>query len=219
VIHLYAICAAPPPLPALAGVDGTALAVQPVDGLALVVSRHTDGVSAAEGALLEHAAVVDALVASGVTLLPARFGRGYATDAALTAAVREHGAALRNALANVAGCVELGVRAAEHAEERPAGAPESASAYMRMRLANVQRLDRLAEEIHEPLAAISRDSVHRVVATERLELTGAYLVPRDDVSTFRTAFDAVAAAHPDVSLVCTGPWPPYSFANVRTDDR
>jgi Gas vesicle synthesis protein GvpL/GvpF len=55
------------------------------------------------------------------------------------------------------------------------------------------------------------------VTTGRLELTAAYLVPVESVEAFRGVFNDVVAAHPELTLVCTGPWPPYSFANVGAD--
>ena len=55
-------------------------------------------------------------------------------------------------------------------------------------------------------------------AGERLLLSAAYLVPRDGVDDFRGEVVKLERAHPDLALVCTGPWPPYSFA-PRTDVR
>jgi len=43
------------------------------------------------------------------------------------------------------------------------------------------------------------------------ELNAAYLVAAEDVAEFRRAAAQVEAA-PGVTVVCTGPWPPYSFA-------
>jgi hypothetical protein len=40
----------------------------------------------------------------------------------------------------------------------------------------------------------------------------AYLVERSEVGALRETVDRFAATHPDVSVVCTGPWAPYSFA-------
>ena len=41
-----------------------------------------------------------------------------------------------------------------------------------------------------------------------------YLVPEDAVPEFRGVVERLQAAHPDLGLVCTGPWPPYSFATA-----
>jgi hypothetical protein len=42
-------------------------------------------------------------------------------------------------------------------------------------------------------------------------LNAAYLVARADVAAFREAVARLEHA-PGVTVVCTGPWPPYSFA-------
>jgi hypothetical protein len=39
-------------------------------------------------------------------------------------------------------------------------------------------------------------------------------VPRQRVEEFRDAVRELEQRHPDVTLVCTGPWPPYSFATA-----
>ena len=50
-------------------------------------------------------------------------------------------------------------------------------------------------------------------------LSGAYLVDRDGVDRFLASADVVAAAHGEVELVCTGPWPPHSFAAGTPEGR
>jgi hypothetical protein len=34
------------------------------------------------------------------------------------------------------------------------------------------------------------------------------------VGSFKAAVEAANASYPHLTLVCTGPWPPYSFAVV-----
>jgi len=42
-----------------------------------------------------------------------------------------------------------------------------------------------------------------------------YLVERDRVDEFARSVETYASAHPELSLVCTGPWAPASFAGER----
>src|ERR687884_1860648 len=111
VIYLYAIAEELDGLPDVRGLDGAPLARRSVGGLELVVSEH-DGteVAASEEAVLPHARVVEALVERSAALLPARFGRGFRDEAALREAIEGRAASLREALAQVRGCVEVGVR-------------------------------------------------------------------------------------------------------------
>ena len=50
-----------------------------------------------------------------------------------------------------------------------------------------------------------------VLETPAVPLSASYLVDRDSVEEFRAAVAALDDEHADVTLVCTGPWPPYSF--------
>ena len=212
MIYLYAIAEELTGLPDLRGLDGAPLGRRRVEGLDLVVSEH-DGseVAASEEAVLAHARVVEALVARSEALLPARFGRGFRDEATLREAIEGRAASLRDALAQVRGCVEVGVRVLA-AEPTSPPAAESGRAYMEARLARTEESERLARELHEPLAALARATTRTVGATPRLLLSGAYLVEPGALDAFRRRVSELEAAHAELTFVTTGPWPPYSFA-------
>jgi len=198
-------------LPGVDGVDGTPLARRSVEGLDLVVSEHAGEISASDEAVLAHARVVEGLVERSAALLPARFGRGFRDEASLRVAIEGRAADLHEALAQVRGCVEVGVRVLT-AEPAPPPAAESGRAYMEARLARAEETERLADELHEPLAALARAATRTVGATPRLLLSGAYLVEPDQLDGFRGRVAELEATHPELTFVCTGPWPAYSFA-------
>jgi hypothetical protein len=212
VIYLYAIAEELDDLPDLVGVDGAPLARRSVEGLDLVVSEH-DGaeIAASEEAVLAHARVVEGLVGRSAALLPARFGRGFRDEDALRDAIEGRAASLREALAQVRGCIEVGLRVLA-SETAPSPAAESGRAYMEARLARAEEADRLARELHEPLAALARGATRTVGATPRLLLSSAYLVEPGELDGFRRRVGELEAAHPDLTFLTTGPWPPYSFA-------
>jgi hypothetical protein len=62
--------------------------------------------------------------------------------------------------------------------------------------------------LHEPLARLAHEATLRQHGGE---LSAAYLVAREDAAAFQQAV-ARLERPPDVMVVCTGPWPPYSFA-------
>jgi hypothetical protein len=212
VIYLYAIAEELSGLPDVLGVDGALLDRRSVEGLELVVSKH-DGseVAASEEAVLAHARVVEALVERSGALLPARFGRGFRDEAALREAIEGRAASLRDALAQVRGCVEVGIRVLAP-EPAPSPEAESGRAYMEARLARSAETERLARELHEPLAALARAATRTVGATPRLLLSGAYLVEPGELDAFRRRVGELETEHPELTFVSTGPWPPYSFA-------
>ena len=211
MIYLYAIAEELDGLPAGRGIDDAPLARRTVAGLDLVVSEHErSATEATEEAVLAHARVVEALVGRSAALLPARFGRGFRDAEALDEAIRGREASLREALAQVRGCVELGVRVVGE-EPSPSPAP-SGRAYMEARLARAEETERLARKLHEPLAALARASTRTVAATPRLVLSGAYLLDPGEVEAFRSRVADLEAEHEQLAFACTGPWPPYSFA-------
>jgi hypothetical protein len=85
------------------------------------------------------------------------------------------------------------------------------------RLAEVQAAERAAKQIHTPLAAAAGANTLNVLATPELLLSAAYLIPRAEVEAFRARVQELDDEHPELTLVCTGPWPPYSFATVDAD--
>jgi Gas vesicle synthesis protein GvpL/GvpF len=214
VLYVYAFVTAPATVPDVPGVDGTAVRSEPLDGLVVVVSEHDGTVEASEAAILAHARVVEALAATNEGVLPARFGGMYGDETALREGLAGR-SKLADALARVRGCVELGVRVL--AEAAPPSEASSGGAYMRARLEQRRELERLADELHAPLAGLSRDATLTVGATPRLLLTAAYLVERGQVEAFHRALSALQSQHPNLGIVCTGPWPPYSFAVAEGD--
>jgi hypothetical protein len=64
----------------------------------------------------------------------------------------------------------------------------------------------------DSLAALARDVRRRVLARGNLPVVGAYLVERRLIAQFIERVRDLDERHADIELVCTGPWPPYSFA-------
>jgi hypothetical protein len=213
VLYVYAFTEAPASLPDVTGIDQSPLETHAAGGLEAVVSGHDTTPSASEEAIVAHARVVEALAAANVAVLPARFGSVHKDPDALRAAIAEREPELLAALERVRGCVELGVRALAPPPERAEAS--SGAAYMHARLQERRELEGLADEVDLPLAGLAREATRTVGATERLLLSAAYLVPEDRVTGFRELVERLQAAHPELGIVCTGPWPPYSFATAE----
>ena len=82
---------------------------------------------------------------------------------------------------------------------------------MRARLSSERRGRRAAAQIHEPLATLARDSTVRWNGQERPSIRAAYLVDRDRIEEFMVRVEELEALD-EAEIVCTGPWPPYSFS-------
>ena len=212
MIHLYGVVEELAELPAVVGVDEGPLERHRVEGLELIVSRTVERNDVTQAAVLSHANVVEELMARSGAVLPARFGHTFTDEQELAAAVKTKASELARGLKLVRGCLEFGLRAlsGDGASQNTPGEP-SGRDYMRTRLAEEKARQRLAEELHEPLARLSRAST-RFGGASRDLLQAAYLVPRRDVAAFGDEVRRLEAAHADLTIVCTGPWPPYTFA-------
>ena len=85
---------------------------------------------------------------------------------------------------------------------------------MQARLDRMRAVERLADAIDTPLAAVARERTRQILATPNLVLSAAYLVPRDDISRFGERVDELAGQWRNAQLLCTGPWPPYTFVDL-----
>ena len=140
---------------------------------------------------------------AGRDLLPVRFGTVVADERAAERALAERRDELAAGLDRVRGAVELALRV--HSEEPDGPQASSGRDYLSAR----SRRAEAARELHEPLAAIAREST--VLRGEEL-LRAAYLVDRAAVDEFVAAVRRLQHERPRLALLCTGPWPPYSFA-------
>lgn len=215
MLYLYALTEHPAVVPRTHGIDETPLAAERVDGIEAVVGLvDREQVDASESAILAHARVVEELAEVNPAVLPARFGRGYADADALRQAVGMRTGELHDALDRVRGCLELGVRVLGEPASTEADSA-SGREYMLGRLDERRRAERLADELHAPLAELAREATPSVGATPRLLLSASYLVEREALDRFRAGLARLERAHPGLTLACTGPWPPYSFATTE----
>lgn len=216
MIHLYAVVDELGALPEWAGVDDAPLEQRRVGELELVVSRTADSSGpVSREAVLRHAEVVEELMSRSGAVLPAQFGRAFGDEDELAEAVTTKARELARGLRLVRGCVEFGLRVLG-ADERDAGSSSSGAEYMRARLAEEKRQERLVDQLHEPLARLSR-TARLDRSSPRSLFEAAYLVPAENVAEFRAAVARLETKRPEVAVVCTGPWPPYSFAAGQED--
>jgi Gas vesicle synthesis protein GvpL/GvpF len=219
VIWVYAICDLPDnPPPRRRG-----LAQAPLEGvrhgpLLAVVSRHEQTpADTALDALWVHERVVERLMGDRA-VLPMRYGTKLGDDAALRASLAEREGELLAALDRVRGRVELSVRAMQpHGTNGDAAAialPTTGREYLLSRLHDGRRAEQAAAAVHQPLAALAVAARRWPGRVPGEVLRAAYLVDRAVVPRFRATVERLQRDQP-AALLCTGPWPPYSFAELR----
>ncbi|MFZ4656846.1 MAG: GvpL/GvpF family gas vesicle protein [Caldilineaceae bacterium] len=220
-------------LPALTG-DTLGLCDQPLhwvtqDGLAASVSAWGDTYNATAPAanpatVLRHEQVIEAMMAHGPTL-PVRFGTILANADQVRQLLAARQAAFTADLAHITGRVEMGVRILWEpppaANEPPASAMTTPGRrYLQDKARNRQQEraiyaqgEAIAHAVNQALRPLATDVRMRILQTQRLLLSAAYLVPHPCVTDFHTKIAALRQAHPGLALLASGPWPAYHFVS------
>ena len=200
--------------PSGAGLDGGPLRGVVEEPLLAVVSEHAGaGPEPSAATLRAYERIVRRLMDRDA-ILPARFGSVLDDEPEVHALLRRRRDDLVARLRRVRGAVEISLRASWREAKRPradGGGDQSGTAYLRKRLELRQSARRVAGELDslKPLALSSRRTL---APRPDVPLLDAYLVDRERVDEFVALVEQLDVDLDDVDLVCTGPWPPYSFA-------
>ena len=172
--------------------------------LAAVYAPAGDGAVSPE-ALWRHEAVVEALMGER-DVLPVRYGTRFDDESAAADAIASRSADLAAALDRVRGAVELSLRALDPNARQP----DDGAGYLRAQ----RRRQQARRSLHEPLAAIARAATERPPRPPSELLRAAYLVDRSAVARVTERVERLQDANPGLRLLCTGPWPAYSFVQA-----
>ena len=219
MLYLYAVLSAPPPTgPLPAGIGGAPVFYVVADGLACaasVIGAQTVPPDVAH--VLTHQQVVDA-VTGHAPAVPLRFGTGVADEDACRRMLARQSGAIRIAIRQTAGCVELALRVSGLGDL--ASPPDlirgegRGAAYLRT-LARRER-DWPPASPSFPHDRLGTHAVDRLLwprSPDQRDLKASFLVRREDLPAFLADLDAFQRARPDLGVSCTGPWPPYSFSD------
>lgn len=215
---LYAIIDAPglaEPRPA--GVAGTAVEAISAGPLTAVVQEITSAPPVDPEALWRFEEVLEALMAEA-TVLPVRYGTVLGDGAAVRKMLDGRRSDFVAALDRLRGAVELGVRGRWPSMPAPVapGPTHPGTDYLRAQLNARRRADDLAGRLRDDLGARARETRVRVLPSAGVPVTAAFLIDRAAQPGFMTAVRNLDRELDGTELVCTGPWPAYSFA--ETDD-
>lgn len=237
MIYVYAVTDQPDEkLPQQSGLRGEELSKIVWRDIAAVVSGY-DGAAPSPDAdeVWRHEAVIESLMRD-CTVVPMRFGTLAPSRRHVDETLcRTYGPLVAD-IARVRGQVEIGLRCLSHvaddvddAEVDCRAASDTltlpgtgrGAAYLRARVAadrhSRERQSgklRLVRDVYDRLASHAHDSRLDERPEDRYGIAAAFLVPGDRMIAFRAIVGAVADANPDLALLCTGPWPPYSFVGA-----
>ncbi|MBS1165396.1 MAG: gas vesicle protein [Proteobacteria bacterium] len=227
MLYLYAVLETLPSRTALpAGIGGRTLDFVAAAGLVCATSETVvDGARepTADSAgdpihVLRHQTVLEALMDDG-PLLPLRFGTLVADVIACRHLLVSGGDVLRAKLDQLRDCVEFAVRVCDLPDDiwpvTTVCGQGPGAAYLRT-LAH-RKADwppASARFPHDSLAVHAKDRLLWSRAAPQDNLRASFLVRRPQISAFLGDLAALRRLRPDVVISCTGPWPPYSFADA-----
>jgi len=201
-----------------------------IEGLVVVTSKFEgDVVPLTRDNVLLHESVVRRVFAT-TTPLPFRFGT-LVRQQVLNSYINARRPALIERLLTVQNCVELSVkiiwsnwserrqtRLQSSSQPDESGPGSSFLKSKREELFGNQELGEQAKEISEwlgdRLKRFVRQQKISVEPQQKLVLSSSYLVGRDFETGFRSELEALRAERPELHFLVSGPWPPYTFANI-----
>ena len=214
------------------GISGATVRLLKVDGLAVVVSdSELDAVAVTREHALAHAAVVRSVL-DRTTPLPFRFGT-LVTEPQLRSYLTARRGSLEARLAHVRDSVEMSVKIIWQAMSAgPTDDPEpptqsiqgAGTAFLTEKRRELLGNERRAAEageiagwLAETVTGLTRDQQVTVRPSDKLVLAAAHLVEGGKVGDYREKLAAAREKRPDLHFLVSGPWPPYSFANIELE--
>ena len=207
------------------GIAGAAVRLLQIDELAALVSDfNADTVAVTRENALDHAAVVRSVL-NRTTPLPFRFGT-LITEQQLSSYISGRKPALQKRFAHVRGCIEMSVKIIKELSKnrKPRDEVTSGTSFLEeKRLAllgseqNATEAAEISGWLHEQVDGLIRDDRVTVRPSEKLVLAAAHLVERDKIPQYKEKLAGARKNRPELHFLFSGPWPPYSFANIELE--
>ena len=211
------------------GVSGAPVRIVELDEdvSALVSVCRTDAFQVNRKNALAHHEVVRSITEQ-TTPLPARFGT-VVTIEQLRNYVSTHHEAIKTKLAHVRGGVEMTVRmiqsipGADTPQELNKVGPGTAFLLEKRRElvrdeAGATQKGQLSAWLREKLGDLIKEEKISITRSETVILARVdHLIKRADVQQYRTKMANAVEERPEIRFMVSGPWPPYSFANIELE--
>jgi hypothetical protein len=210
------------------GINGAAIRLIRLGDFSSLVSDFSgDAVPVNRDNALAHAAVVRSVL-DRTTPLPFRFGT-LVTEQQLESYVVTRRDALQANLELVRGCVEMSVKiiwdrawTEESSDNDDELKPGTAFLVEKRRAlrgseARTAEATRIAGWLKERLGESIRETRINTDSTDKLLVAAAYLVEWKRVEQYRARLEQARLERPELHFLASGPWPPYSFANINLE--
>jgi hypothetical protein len=230
-MKLYAYCLVEglKQLGSISGISSAPVRLLKVDDLSVLVSDYEgDAIPVTREHAMSHATVVQSIL-DQTTPLPCRFGT-LVSEQHLRSFLTTNKQAIADKLAHVRGCVEMNVKAIypvpdlENVTDKqaPLGPGTAFLEEKRRALGGderfaAQRTD-LSNLLSKHLNGLTRDEQISVRASDKgVLVAAAHLVKRPEIQQYREKMAAAREPRPELRFLISGPWPPYSFANIELE--
>jgi len=212
----------------ITGVSGAEVRVLKIEDIAVLVSE-CDAVPVNRENVLAHAAVVRSVL-DRTTPMPFRFGT-LATEQQLRSFVTTNKRAIANKLAHLCGCVEMDLKATWQSSKSVVSEPDPVTgpgtAFLREKrrelLGDEQAVAQRAELsglLRTELGSLIKDEKISLRPSDRAALAKVFhLVESSKINEYRNKVQELIEKRPELQLEVSGPWPPYSFANIELEFR
>ena len=208
----------------LRGIAGASVRLVRAQDFSVLVSDFPgDTVTVNRDNALAHAAVVRSVLGE-TTPLPFRFGT-LVTEQQLVNYVTARREALKSKFGLVRGCVEMSVKIiwdrewTEEPRVEDSGKPGSAFLAEKRREiigsdARAEGAKTIARWLEACLGDSVRDKALRTDFNGKLIVTAAHLVEWGSIEPYKIRLKNARLERPELHFLASGPWPPYSFANI-----
>lgn len=207
------------------GIAGAAVRLLQVDEYAVLVSDFdSETVAVTRGNALDHAAVVRSVLAR-TTPLPFRFGT-VVTEQQLRSYVSARKPALQTRFELIRGCVEMSVKIIREVSTENSAPVEitSGTTFLEEKRREILGNEQSAAEakeistwLHEQVEGLIRDEQVTLRPSDKLVVAAAHLVERTKIPQYKETMAAARETRPELHFLLSGPWPPYSFANIELE--
>ncbi len=178
-----------------AGLDGEPFTIVPYMDIAAVVSSYPRlNPLVNETEAMQHAEILKKM-SEKTTVVPMSFGNVFRDEETLKAVLAKAYDSVDACLGLIKGKIELGVKVV-----KPGAGPDYSGA---------------EAEILNCLGRLCVKASRGESFSDRLLLNYSFLVEKIRLSEFSNAISMLEKRHKGLRFIYTGPWPPYSFINIR----
>ena len=210
----------------VSGVSGAAVRVVKIEDISVLVSD-CEAVPVTQENMLAHAAVVRSAF-TRTTTMPLRFGT-LTTEQQLRSFITTNKFAIANKLADLRGCVEMDLKTTwQSSNSAPSTSDPAAgpgTAFLREKRRELLGDEQAVAQRGE-LSGFLRTELGSFIKDEKIDLRTAgramatkvfHLIESSQIKEYREKVQKLLEKRPELQLEVSGPWPPYSFANIELE--